>query len=89
MNMSLSAGRIVKHLIATRGPLTTKEIAAQVTEFPQLVSGRYLKTRVLRPMQSRQTLTKVILRRENEKPTWQWHLADAEVATKYKTLERS
>lgn len=87
--MSHSAGKIVKHLIATRGPLTTKELAAQVTEFPQLVSGRYLKTRVLRPMQSRQSLTKVVLRKENEKPVWQWHLADAETAAKYKTLERS
>ncbi|CAO3691904.1 unnamed protein product [Umbelopsis ramanniana] len=87
--MSLSAGKIVKHLIATRGPLTTKELAAQVTEFPQLVSGRFLKTRVLRPMQSRQSLTKVVLRQENEKPVWQWHLADAEAAAKYKTLERS
>lgn len=87
--MSLSAGRIVKHLIATRGPLTTKEITSQITEFPQLISGRYLKTRVLRPMQSRQSLTKVVVRRENEKPVWQWHLADPEAAVKYKTLERS
>jgi hypothetical protein len=87
--MSHSAGRIVKHLIATRGPLTTKEITARISEFPQLVSGRYLKTRVLRPMESRQDLTKVISRRENEKPVWQWHLADPEAVAKYKTLERS
>ncbi|CAM0141786.1 hypothetical protein VKS41_004521 [Umbelopsis sp. WA50703] len=85
--MSHSAGRIVKHLIATRGPLTTNELTAQITEFPQLVSGRYLKTRVLRPMESQQALTKKISRTGSEKPVWQWHLADTESAAKYKTLD--
>lgn len=83
-----SAGRIVKHLIAKHGPLTTTSLSTHIPTFEQeLVSKSHLKNRILSSLEGDGVLYKKVYRESAEsKPVWRWHFTHESDAALYEKL---
>ncbi|EPB89527.1 hypothetical protein PS15m_001492 [Mucor circinelloides] len=82
----LSAGKIVKHLIAKNGPMTTQKLFEFVPTYPQqFVSKTHLKQKILKSLEGEGVLYKQVHRETAaSKPNWQWQFRNAENVEKYK-----
>ncbi|KAI8642593.1 hypothetical protein BD408DRAFT_416188 [Parasitella parasitica] len=81
-----SAGKIVKHLIAKNGPMTTQKLFEFVPTYSQqFVSKTHLKQKVLKSLEGEGILHKQVYRETpTSKPYWKWQFKDAEDVGKYK-----
>ncbi|KAG0163140.1 hypothetical protein DFQ28_000350, partial [Apophysomyces sp. BC1034] len=86
--MNLTGGKILKHLIAKNGPMTTKALAQQAPMYPEkLVSARHLKQRILPSLERNGVLMKKVHNDpESSKPVWTWRFTKEEHAEKYKHI---
>lgn len=84
-----SAGKIIKHLIAKNGPMTTQTLYTFVPTYSkQMVSKTHLKRKILTSLEGEGVLFKQVKRESpTSKPTWEWHFKNAENAEKYKNIE--
>ncbi|KAI8344783.1 hypothetical protein BC941DRAFT_464992 [Chlamydoabsidia padenii] len=86
----LTAGKIIKHLIAKHGPLTTTSLASHITTFEkQLVSKSHLKHHVLASLEGQGVLHKQVYRESaHSKPLWRWDFINQTDATLHKELKQ-
>ncbi|KAL1920235.1 uncharacterized protein VTP21DRAFT_1381 [Calcarisporiella thermophila] len=86
---------IVKHIIALNGPLTTQQLAAHASKFPQIRSTTYLKRYLLKNLEAQRVLYKRVewpsgqpekSGRSEGKPVWKWRFRDQSQIEKYKTV---
>lgn len=84
-----SAGKIVKHLLAKEGPMTTQKFFQYLPTYEkQFISKTHLKTKVLKSMESQGEIQKVINRDSGlPKPVWEWRFTNPEEAEKFKILK--
>ncbi|OBZ87265.1 hypothetical protein A0J61_04687 [Choanephora cucurbitarum] len=83
-----SAGKLVKHLIAKNGPMTTQTLFNYVPTYPQqFISKTHLKQKVLKSLEGEGVLFKKVNREKTQpKPVWEWQFVDPKLAEKYKDL---
>lgn len=83
-----SAGKIVKHLIAKNGPMSTQSFYPLVpTYVTQLVSKTHLKKKILVGLEEEGAIYKQVYRETpTSKPVWKWQFRDESLIEKYKNL---
>ncbi|KAG2211931.1 hypothetical protein INT47_004618 [Mucor saturninus] len=83
-----SAGKIVKHLLAKNGPMTTQSLFAYVPTYQkEFVSKTHLKQKILTSLQGSGVIYKQVKRESaTGKPTWEWNFTNQELIEKYKNL---
>ncbi|RCI02062.1 hypothetical protein CU098_009683 [Rhizopus stolonifer] len=71
-----SAGKLIKHLIAKNGPMTTQSLFTHIPNHPEQLS-----------LEGEGVLHKKINRDSTlSKPVWEWNFTSAEDIQKYKKL---
>lgn len=96
---SPSGGKVIKHLLATRGPLTNQALREFVPQYKkQLVSTSHMKNYILKSLQGQNVIQKSIHHNPAElgdnvapaertkKSVFVWNFVRPEDAEKYKTL---
>ncbi|CAO3641037.1 unnamed protein product [Cunninghamella blakesleeana] len=84
-----SGGKIIKHLIAKNGPMTTNSLATHIKAFEkELVSKSHMKRHILSSLEGQGVLHKKVYREASApKPTWRWQFTDESLIPKYKELK--
>lgn len=84
-----SAGKIVKHLIAKHGPLTTNSLATHVSTFEkQLVSKSHMKHHILASLEGQGVLYKKVHRdAATLKSSWRWEFTNEADAALYREIK--
>lgn len=83
-----SAGKLIKHLIAKNGPMTTQSLYEYVPTYSEkFISKTHLKTKILKSLEGEGVLFKQVFRQEpTAKPTWKWQFSNESAIEKYKNL---
>ncbi|CAG8627385.1 12232_t:CDS:1 [Funneliformis caledonium] len=60
--MGLEPYKIILHLLTKEGPQTSKQLFSYVTKYPQLISHKHLKQKILLQMQNSKLIYKKVSR---------------------------
>ncbi|RIA99164.1 hypothetical protein C1645_748141 [Glomus cerebriforme] len=80
--MSFSNSQIILHLLSKNGPQTSKQLLSHITEYPQLTSHSFLKSKVLNNMKDQQLIHKKISKNDpksKNKPLFLWHINEEKI----------
>lgn len=83
-----SAGKIIKHLIAKNGPMTTQTLFTYIPTYSkQFVSKTHLKQKILTSLEGEGVIFKKVKRElPSAKPTWEWQFRNQENIEKFKNI---
>lgn len=72
--MSAKPSQTIMRIIARHGPLTNRQIFEHIPSNPELVSPKYLKSKVFVGLLNNGMMVKKISRDNTPKPVWLWNL---------------
>lgn len=83
--MSNSISQVVLHLLSKNGPQTSKQLLSHINSYPEMISHKHLKSKVLDNMKNQDLIYKKIYRDSKDlkssktKALWLWYINESKV----------